>query len=709
MESNFQDIIPGSDPSKERKYPTETSHTQMTPKEPPSSEFLCQDCANLDLSEAFSAKDAAFYDAPIIAPGYFGYFNLWAVNVGHRYRVTRITDCILCQMLFNSWADEGDSELGDDGDWIRAVSFFDMSGLFAFANDSDDWLSMDFPILMLFSNKSYDLFENMNKFRRVIQLSGYAALQQLNQQQAVPLPLKVVPPVFDLSTFQHWFGYCKSNHMSLCLSPKSDLCDTRVIDCQEQSIIEHEPGMMPYVALSYVWGQPQEQREMGDGKQLPAELPLLIRDAMAVTRAMGFRYLWVDRYCIDQNNSTVEHGQIRQMDAIYSNAEVTIIAAAGQDENYGLSGVGRHRPATQMVHIGDVAVVWTLKDPQAAIKSSKWSTRGWTFQEAILSRRRLVFTEQQVYFECNAMNIFESLDIPLDGLHIEDRSKSHQDLRCGIFGRNRQDEFGGSILEEKGPNKVFGRYLSNVEEYSARKLTYAEDSLNAFRGIAQQFWYRKHAVYNIWGMAYRMAPEKRTSSFVQSLTWRHAKNCWDLLQSPQRRPQFPSWSWAGWEGEVRYEFVFSKHTSWFVNLMSAVSFENQINSPIALEMIEPNPDETCIFPIVILAAAVVPSELISFHPNATSIQHWRIGEYKAALALSYGSVSECQFAKDIHDSHTWQCVCIGGVFEKSSVMILKADDGSDLWQRAGVFAVECYASDLKDMKETWEYKSFRVK
>ncbi|KAM6478189.1 heterokaryon incompatibility protein-domain-containing protein [Trichoderma sp. SZMC 28011] len=709
MESNFQDIIPGNDPSKERKFPTETSHTQMTPKEPPSSEFLCQDCANLDLSEAFSAKDAAFYDAPIIAPGYYGYFNLWAVNVGHRYRVTRITDCILCQMLFNSRADEGDYELDDDGDWIRAVSFFDMSGLFAFANDSDDWLSMDFPFLMLFSNKNYDLFENMDRFRRVIQLSGYAALQQLNQQQAVLLPLKVVPPVFDLGTFHHWFGYCKSNHTSLCLSPKSDMFDTRVIDCQEQSITEYKPGM-PYVALSYVWGQPQEQREVADRKRLPAKLPLLIRDAMAVTRAMGFRYLWVDRYCIDQNNPTVKHEQIRQMDVIYGNAEVTIIAAAGQDENYGLSGVGRNRTTTtQTVHIGDVAVTWQLKDPQAAIKSSQWSTRGWTFQEAILSRRRLVFTEQQVYFECNAMNTFESLDIPLNSLHTDDKSKSHQDLRCGIFGRSRRKEFGGVILEEQGPNEVFGRYLSNVEEYSSRKLTYAEDSLNAFRGIAQHFWYRKYAVHNIWGMGYRMDLRKRTPSFVQSLTWRHAKNCWDLSQSPQRRPQFPSWSWAGWEGEVEYLFMASKRSSWFKNLLSAVSFENQIDGPIALDMIASSPDETCIFPILIVTAAVIPSELISFYPNATPRQHWRIGEYKAFLRLSYGSVSECQFANDIHDSHTWQCVCTGGVVKKSYVMILKADDGSDLWERVGLFAVECFASELIEVRETWEYKSFRVK
>ncbi|PKK42998.1 hypothetical protein CI102_11288, partial [Trichoderma harzianum] len=170
-----------------------------------------------------------------------------------------------------------------------------------------------------------------------------------------------------------------------------------------------------------------------------------------------------------------------------------------------------------------------------------------------LSRRRLVFTEQQAYFECNAMNIYESLDIPLDSLHIKDRSKSYEYLRRGVFGGNRKAEFGRLILENQGPNEVFGRYLSNVEEYSAKKLSFAEDSLDAFRGIAQQFWYGKHAVHNIWGLAYHPTPpEERTSSFAHSLSWCHTKNCWVLSQSPQRRPQFPSWSWAGWEGEVRY-------------------------------------------------------------------------------------------------------------------------------------------------------------
>lgn len=702
MDSNFHGIIPGSDLAKKRKHPTEHEHTRTAPKKPLSSEFLCEDCVNLDLAKALAVKDTG----DKFGPGRWGYFNTWAVDVGHRYRVTRTTNCNLCNMLFKSRVDEGDYTLDGDADWIRTVSFLKFSGLVP--GWTDFWRSRDFPVLMLFPTKNYDLgdLKNHKIVKDLIQLSEFAALQQFNQQQAVPLSLKAVPPEFDLGTFRNWFGYCNRNHKLLCRSAKSDLCGTRLIDCQEQCIVEHGPKM-PYVALSYVWGQPKAQREVTNGKQLPTQLSLLIRDAMAATLAMGFLYLWVDRYCIDQDNPEVVHQQIQQMGAIYGNAEVTIIAAAGQDENYGLPGVGRSRPVNRTVaQLGEIAVVWAPKDPQAAIKSSYWSTRGWTFQEALLSRRRLVFTEQQVYFECNAMNIFESLDIPLDSLHVKDRSKSYEKLRGGVFGRNRAAEFGKFILEKQGQGEVFNQYLSNVEEYSARKLTFAEDSLNAFRGIAQQFCYRKHAVRNIWGLPYPILPKER-GTFAHSLAWRHTRSCWDLSQSPHRRPQFPSWSWAGWEGEVRYEMSFSKKT-WFHNLVETISFENEAGSPTALEEIAPNNDEICIFPVMRITAAVVPSKLISFNFDVASDKRWQIGKYKGDLALSYGSVSETQFAQDVHDDHLWQCVCIGGLLTTSFVMILKAHDSSGVWERAGLLTLECFAYNMDDMMQTWEYKSSRV-
>jgi hypothetical protein len=103
----------------------------------------------------------------------------------------------------------------------------------------------------------------------------------------------------------------------------------------------------------------------------------VILDAIAVTKSLGFRYLWVDKFCIDQVNKNVKHQQITHMDAVYENAEITIIAAAGVDETCGLPGVRSKAPSAQPVaRIGGLTVLSTMRDVQNSIRSSKWFTRG---------------------------------------------------------------------------------------------------------------------------------------------------------------------------------------------------------------------------------------------------------------------------------------------------------------------------------------------
>jgi len=69
------------------------------------------------------------------------------------------------------------------------------------------------------------------------------------------------------------------------------------------------------------------------------DLPLTIEDAITVTKAIRFQYLWVDQYCIDQGDENEKQRQIQQMNLIYKCADLTIIAAAGDGRNYGLPGV----------------------------------------------------------------------------------------------------------------------------------------------------------------------------------------------------------------------------------------------------------------------------------------------------------------------------------------------------------------------------------
>jgi hypothetical protein len=71
------------------------------------------------------------------------------------------------------------------------------------------------------------------------------------------------------------------------------------------------------------------------------KLPATIRDAIIVVLALGYRYLWIDRYCIEQADCPARHSQIQQMGNIYNSASITIIAAAGSTPYHGLPGVSQ--------------------------------------------------------------------------------------------------------------------------------------------------------------------------------------------------------------------------------------------------------------------------------------------------------------------------------------------------------------------------------
>jgi hypothetical protein len=75
----------------------------------------------------------------------------------------------------------------------------------------------------------------------------------------------------------------------------------------------------------------------------------------------------------------------------------------------------------------------TLEDPRITISNSEWATRGWTYQEGVLSNRRLVFPKQQVYWECRGMAMNESLDLPLVDLYDPSGTQMADYMLSGIF------------------------------------------------------------------------------------------------------------------------------------------------------------------------------------------------------------------------------------------------------------------------------------
>ncbi|KAE9376238.1 HET-domain-containing protein, partial [Stipitochalara longipes BDJ] len=173
----------------------------------------------------------------------------------------------------------------------------------------------------------------------------------------------------------------------------------RLIDCKTRKIVLHDQNM-PYIALSYVWGGTVHgiERSTKARFRLPATVPQTIVDAMVVVRSLEMQYLWVDRYCILEEDDKLL--QIRNMHLIYGNAFCTIIALEGVDAEAGLPGVSYDRPKQRHSHTERGTYFTTFPFVNEEIEESRWAQRGWTYQEFILSRRCLLFNRNQVLFVC---------------------------------------------------------------------------------------------------------------------------------------------------------------------------------------------------------------------------------------------------------------------------------------------------------------------
>jgi hypothetical protein len=369
------------------------------------------------------------------------------------------------------------------------------------------------------------------------------------------------------------------------------------------------------------------------------------------------------------------------MDAIYKNSQLTIISAAGQDESYGLPGVGaRDRRHQFLAQLDGATVISEPIDPHKAISQSHWSTRGWTFQEALLSRCRLVFTEDQVYFQCNTMNCFESNHCALDEIHVKNKSKTRETIRTGIFGQTKYEHYGKLVRDKESLNASFGRYLSNVEDYTSRNLSFDEDSLNAFEGIIKQFSQERYAFNHVWGLAYPSNGPRSLDMFVHSLTWMHRKKT-----KARRRNLFPSWTWAGWEGHIVYDASRGKIVS-FNNALHDLRFQGMADGSLSLEELGEHRSHA----VLRITATALPLGPKAYSGVEWMGSPWFIASHRAELSWSGGDRTNAELAEMFKDTSRWQFVYIGAIrarLDSCFVMVLELGESGLRWQRVGMFRV----------------------
>ncbi|KAE8371616.1 hypothetical protein BDV26DRAFT_286636 [Aspergillus bertholletiae] len=189
-------------------------------------------------------------------------------------------------------------------------------------------------------------------------------------------------PQVNWNAVASWLQDCDNNtkHVNLCRpeSCRPSVRGFRVIDIKKRCVVlAAQP--CKYATLSYVWGKVENSlyattKNIGDlEKEGPLtkanNLPATINGAIDACSSLHIPFLWVDRLCILQDEALdLKAIHLNAMGKIYNQSYLTLIPR------------------------------WTGQT-QSICLISKWRTRGWTFQEAMLSPRLLVFSDQGLFYE----------------------------------------------------------------------------------------------------------------------------------------------------------------------------------------------------------------------------------------------------------------------------------------------------------------------
>lgn len=330
----------------------------------------------------------------------------------------------------------------------------------------------------------------------------------------------------------------------------------RVIDTEDGCLTMIPSWSGRYVSLSYVWprfdtlrllrANSAELHRSGALTRLWNRLPQVIRDAMSVVSSIGERYLWVDALCITQDDTAEKVQLINAMHKVYGRSSLTLIVATATSpvQDYGIPGI-RGTPRTKKQHLEcleGMDLVTALPDYHVALETTVWISRGWTFQEGILSKRCLIFTDHQMFFRCGRNSRCE--DIRAEGCAIQlQRHPAKPALKRGYLDY----AVSGQFLENGSIGRAFAEYSLLVSGYSSRSFTMRGDILSAFTGIMTAL-----LRYLSWTGFFFCLP---IHTFDQAMLW--------YPTSPLKRREvanfggrdipLPTWSWVGWEGKVGYD------------------------------------------------------------------------------------------------------------------------------------------------------------
>ncbi|KAF3003341.1 hypothetical protein E8E14_001569 [Neopestalotiopsis sp. 37M] len=309
-----------------------------------------------------------------------------------------------------------------------------------------------------------------------------------------PIPLDPnAPEVFELARL--WLDCCSQHEV--CGAQENTPLPTRLIEVPSDSKLplriytSRKESRGKYVTLSHCWGsklpfisQSQNIEQLAQGFEMGA-LPPSFQDAVIITRALGFTYLWIDALCIIQDDPEDWARESAAMTQVYHNATLMIAASAASDSS---SGILKRTNLNRSPALGtDNNLLWQSPTTERCIEAEEpLGRRAWPFQEDLMAKRILLFKEQQMIWDCSACVYTESYgttpanqpnypgvgDDPLTrGGFLELISHKSSDMKLVNSKRNHL-------------HLRLTYWYGCAGEYANLELTHASDKLPALSGLA---------------------------------------------------------------------------------------------------------------------------------------------------------------------------------------------------------------------------------
>ncbi|KAH8655068.1 heterokaryon incompatibility protein-domain-containing protein [Tricladium varicosporioides] len=363
-----------------------------------------------------------------------------------------------------------------------------------------------------------------------------------------------------------WVKTCWEGHDC---EPKTDtLLPTRVLEIgrigePNLRLIISNGRKGRYVALSHCWGKrPTTTTTIQNiARHLESivldALPANFRDAVMISRELGYDYLWIDSLCIIQGDRDDWVTESSLMGQVYQNCAV-MLAASGASDSYG--GMLNLRAESCALPNSKLFLA-PKRRPNQDLEDSELGSRAWTSQERILAPRIIYYSGEQILWECRSDRRAEATIRTLFDTYQSYNKRYHDRLDARILDQDEeetegedQDKVNEIVLRPEG-------WFWAIQGYSRRHLTNPTDKLPALSGLAQNVFHPRRAtggryLAGLWSNDILRQllwenGEDRVASFCEANYVSASSLRYITKLSKAKAYRAPSWSWVAYDGPIK--------------------------------------------------------------------------------------------------------------------------------------------------------------